>query len=178
MNEYVDLYDAQRVKTNQSLLRGKAVPSGTFRLLVHVCIFNQKGEMLIQQRQNTRKKWANLWDLSVGGAASVGENSLQAAQRELKEELGITHDFSVERPFFTIHTHDGFDDVFVIKQDIDLDNLTLQTEEVKCVMWANKEQVLALRAEGKFIEYHEEFLSLLFALKERGVHKNNRYRTQ
>ena len=51
-----DLYTQDRVKTGQTMLRGDPVPEGLFHLQVHVCIFNEQGEMLIQQRQST-KRW-------------------------------------------------------------------------------------------------------------------------
>lgn len=59
---------------------------GTYHLVVHVCVFNQKGEMLIQQRQPFKQGWPNLWDVTMGGSALAGETSQQAAMRELKEE--------------------------------------------------------------------------------------------
>jgi len=86
--ELWDIYDADRNKTGRTMERGP-VPEGDYHLVVHVCIFNSKGEMLIQQRQSYKEGWPNLWDISVGGSAVKGDSSQSAAEREVKEELGL-----------------------------------------------------------------------------------------
>ena len=93
MDEIMDLYDRNRQITKNTYIRGSAQPKGFFRLVVHVCIFNSKGELLIQQR-TYNKKMPGLWDVTCGGAVSTKESSSQGAQRELSEELGINIDFS------------------------------------------------------------------------------------
>ena len=46
-----DLYDQHRYKIEKQITRGDEMNADEFHLVVHVCIFNSKGEMLIQQRQ-------------------------------------------------------------------------------------------------------------------------------
>ena len=96
--EYIDLYDMHRIPTGKTILRGSPVPEGMYRVVVHICIFNSKGEMLIQQRQSTKKHFPDMWDISVGGQVSSGETSELAAQREIYEELGLDIDMSDMRP--------------------------------------------------------------------------------
>ena len=50
MKEIIDLYDVNREHTGLTAVRGEKLPEGTYRMVVHVCIFNNKGEMLIQKR--------------------------------------------------------------------------------------------------------------------------------
>ena len=57
--ELWDLYDRDRHPTGEVLERGKPVPPGRYHLVVHVVIFNSKGEMLIQQRQPFKEGWPN-----------------------------------------------------------------------------------------------------------------------
>ena len=90
--------------------RGDEFAKDAHTCVVHVCVFNTKGEMLIQQRQPFKTTWPGLWDLSIGGHIEAGETSEDSAERELFEELGIKRDFSNERPHFTIN--------FVIKADL------------------------------------------------------------
>ena len=92
-----DLYDQHRNKIEKQITRGDKMEPGEFHLVVHVCIFNSKGEMLIQQRQPFKQGWSNLWDITCGGSAVAGDTSQQAASRELFEELGIQ--FNFERVF-------------------------------------------------------------------------------
>ena len=84
--EIFDLYTAEREKTELTMVRGTPVPEGFYRLVVHVCIFNPEGQMLIQQRQPFKKGWSNLWDISVGGSAVMGDTSRTAVERETLEE--------------------------------------------------------------------------------------------
>jgi len=158
--ELWDIYTKERVKTGKLHKRGDKLSLGEYHLVVHVCIFNSKNELLIQQRQPFKSGWPNMWDLSVGGSAIVGETSSQAAVRELKEELGLNLDLSNEMPKFTINFQEGFDDYYLIKADVDVLNMILQQEEVQTVKWADKEEVLKMQHEGTFIPYW--FLDKLF----------------
>lgn len=144
--------------------RGSEFGNGDFHLVVHVCIFNSKNEMLIQQRQPWKSGWPNMWDLTVGGSALAGETSTDAAERETLEEIGYKVDLSNERPFFTINFEYGFDDYYIIERDIDIKDLKLQYEEVKSIKWATKDEVLQLVADGKFIDYW--FIENLFDIRK------------
>lgn len=163
--ELWDIYDADRNKTGRTMERGP-VPEGDYHLVVHVCIFNSKGEMLIQQRQSYKEGWPNLWDISVGGSAVKGDSSQSAAEREVKEELGITLDFQGVRPHFTNNFDRGFDDFYLVEQEVNIKELKLQEEEVQAAKWATKEEILELLSQGKFIPYYEELIEFLFAVRK------------
>ncbi|MGO1713293.1 MAG: NUDIX hydrolase, partial [Senegalia sp. (in: firmicutes)] len=140
-----------------------------YHLVIHVCIFNSKNEMLIQKRQPSKKLWPNMWDITIGGAVQSGETSTKAAERETFEEIGYRVDLSNDRAFFTINFDNGFDDYFLIEEDIDIKDLRLQYDEVEEVKWADKDEVLQLAKENKFINYW--FLEKLFEIrKQRGAY--------
>ncbi|MGL5541202.1 MAG: NUDIX hydrolase [Erysipelotrichaceae bacterium] len=167
-----DIYTKDRLKTHNTMQRGEPMGEGQYRLVVHVCLFNEKGEMLIQQRQTFKQGWPNLWDVSVGGHALVGESSEDAAQRELFEELGIVRSLQSVRPALTIHFKEGFDDYYLLPYDGDLNALVLQEEEVQAVRFASLTQIERMIAEGRFIPYHKSFIELLFAMRHQvGVHQ-------
>ena len=159
-----DLYTKDRVKTGQTMLRGDRVPEGLFHLQVHVCIFNSRGEMLIQQRQVTKRWYAGLWDYSVGGSAVAGDTSLAAAERETLEELGLRVSLAGRRPAVTRWYGAMIDDYYILPLDADLSGLTLQKEEVQAVRWAAREDILALLAEGRFCPNPPGMIALLFDL--------------
>lgn len=163
--EYWDLYDKHFQKLGRTHLRGEKMPQGTYHLVVHVCIFNQKGEMLIQQRQAFKEGWPNLWDVTMGGSALKGETSQQAAMREVKEELGLDIDLTNCRPSLTNHFEHGFDDIYLIHQEVDLSKLQLQYEEVQDVKWASQQEILELIREGQFIPYYESLINLFFEMR-------------
>ena len=160
--ERFDLYDAHRRFIGRTIARGEDVPEGLRRLVVHVCVFNRKGEMLIQQRQSFKEGWPNLWDVSVGGGVQAGETTQQAARRELMEELGLDYDFEDEAPMLTTTFRKGFDDIYIIHAEPVLASLRLQPEEVQAVRWANKDEVLAMIDSGAFIPYSRPLMEYIF----------------
>ncbi|MBQ9791466.1 MAG: NUDIX domain-containing protein [Clostridia bacterium] len=169
--EKYDLYDNNRLPLGKSLTRGEDPAHGENRMVVHLCIFNSKGEMLIQQRVASKKLFPSLWDITLGGCAISNETSVMAVRREMKEEIGIDHDFSNSRPYFTINFNRGFDDWYIMHKDIDISTLTLQKEEVVCVKWASLDEILALLKDNKFIPYKPSFISALFDFKDgRGLY--------
>ncbi|MDN6012865.1 MAG: NUDIX domain-containing protein [Lactococcus sp.] len=101
---------------------------------------------------------------SAGGSAIAGETSQEAIARETQEEIGLQHDFSEMRPFFTLNFDEGFDDYYMLYQNITLSELKLQTSEVQAVKWATREVVQALILSGEFIPYHKSVIDLLFDL--------------
>ena len=139
--ELFDLYTADRVKTGRTMARGEPVPENCYRLVVHVCIFDPAGRMLIQQRQPFKDGWSNLWDLTVGGSAVAGETSPEAAERELAEELGLKSVLHAARPALTIHFRQGFDDIYLIDAEPQIADLRFQYEEVQAARWCGKDGI-------------------------------------
>ena len=66
---------------------------------VHIWVLNDKGEILLQQRSLTKDKAPGQWDISCAGHVRKGNNAEKTAQRELKEELGISADFKLIKKF-------------------------------------------------------------------------------
>ena len=64
--------------------------------VVHLHVFNSKGEVYLQKRPEWKDIQPGKWDTSVGGHLDYGETPEQALVREVREELGIT-DFQSER---------------------------------------------------------------------------------
>ena len=165
--ELLDLYTADREKTGKTMRRGDPTPEGLYRLVVHICIFDTQGRMLIQQRQPFKHGWPNMWDISVGGCAVAGDSSQVAAERETREELGLAIDLKDERPSVTIHWEHGFDDYYVLTMDVDPDTLKLQPEEVQTVRWAEMEEILQMIDDRTFIPYEKSLIELLFSRRNR-----------
>jgi isopentenyldiphosphate isomerase len=109
-----DILDENRHLTGKKIKRGTDCLENEYRLVIHICIFNSKNKMLIQQRQPFKEGWSNMWDVTVGGGALAGESSKEAAHRELLEEIGLDIDFTNERPFFTVNFNNGFDDFYLL----------------------------------------------------------------
>ncbi len=69
--------------------RGEVHAKGLRHRAVHVFVFNKHGELWLQQRSHLKDVHPLGWDSSAAGHLDVGESYAAAAERELKEELGI-----------------------------------------------------------------------------------------
>jgi len=57
---------------------------------VHILIFNEAGELYLQQRSRWKDRHPLKWDSSAAGHVAFRESYDETARRELKEELGTT----------------------------------------------------------------------------------------
>lgn len=69
--------------------------SMTLHPVVHLHLFNSKGELYLQKRPDWKDIQPGRWDTATGGHVGIGESIVQALRREVEEELGIT-DFTSE----------------------------------------------------------------------------------
>ncbi len=58
--------------------------------VVHLQVFNSRGEIYLQRRPAWKDIQPSMWDTAVGGHIDYGETPIQALMREAREELGIT----------------------------------------------------------------------------------------
>ncbi|MCF0159233.1 MAG: NUDIX domain-containing protein [Bacteroidaceae bacterium] len=58
--------------------------------VVHLHVFNAKGELYLQKRPMWKDIQPGRWDTAVGGHVGLGESVGMALQREAGEELGLT----------------------------------------------------------------------------------------
>ena len=158
--ELVDLYDENRLPLGKTAERSAPKGPGELRLVVHVCVFDRRG------RTRSKFIFPNLWDVSVGGGVDAGETSRRGAEREVREELGVSLDLSGLRPSVTVNFDGGFDDFYILTKDLSIEGLTLQEEEVQAVRWASLEEILDMLGRGAFIPYPESFLRFLFDMRK------------
>ncbi len=161
-----DIYNQDRIKDNLVISEKTKLKPGQFRLIVHVCIFNLKNEMLIQKRSKNKTLYPNLWDVSVSGSVLAGEDTRMAGERETFEELGYNLSLENERVSMTFNFDEGFDDFFLVKRDFDIKNLNLDKNEVTDVMWASEKEILSMLTKNTFLPYHKSFINLLFFNKD------------
>lgn len=173
--ELWDVYNSDKTKTNKKMVRGDKFEKGAYHLVVHACIFNSKGKMLIQKRQPFKSGWSNMWDITVGGSAVSGETSQTAIERELFEEIGLKIDFQNIQPHLTINFDVGFDDVYLIEKEININDLVLQYDEVQEVKWATMDEIFEMIYSGTFIPYYKSLIQLFFDMHNQyGCHQTKK----
>lgn len=160
--ELVDLYDENRVPLGRTAPRFSKREKDTWRLIVHLAIFDPRGRMLLQRRAAEKRVWPRKWDVSAAGGVSAGETTRTAAVRELEEELGLSTGERELRSVCTVTFNHAFDDYYLLKREVDLRELKLQKDEVSAVRWATRQQVLDLVRRDEFVPYSENFLGYLF----------------
>ncbi len=150
--ELWDILDESGRPTGRTIARGDRLKPGEYYLAVHIWIVNGKGEYLIQKRDNEKPLWPGMW-AATGGAAIAGETGMEAALREVEEELGIRPDPKRMELLARIKREDFFTDIWLMRQEIDLDDIVMQQGEVCAVRWASREEIEQLVGSGEFVNY-------------------------
>lgn len=141
--EEVVLVDEQdnQIGTEEKL---KAHQEGKLHRAFSVFIFNEKGELLLQQRALTKYHCPGLWSNTVCSHPRPGEQVEAAAHRRMKEELGF--DGPVKEVFSFIYkvkfdnglTEHEFDHVLVGKFE---PKPVLNKDEVAAVKWVGMQEL-------------------------------------
>ncbi len=154
--ELVDVLNGRKELTGFTCDR-EDVPVGQFRLSVHIWIMNDEGKILIQQRAADKKMFPNMWS-NTGGATLAGEKSIDTVLRELDEELDITPNIDDLDLIASYQRANDFVDVWLLKENINIDDLTLQKEEVKNVKWVSIDDIDSMLKNGEFVKSSYDYL--------------------
>lgn len=149
MVEYWDIYDENRKFTGKTIKRGDSFAEGEYYVCCEIWIMNSRNQMLMTQR-HPAKKAGGLWEFS-GGGVLAGEITKQAAVREISEELGVIIDESEMELLEVFKNRNYFMDIFVIRKDIDLKELTLQPDEVVDAKYLSSDEIANMIAEGRVV---------------------------
>lgn len=176
--EYIDVLDENGKKLNIVRNLRLIYELANWHRSVHVWVLNSKNELLIQKRALTKETFPGLWAISIAGHVRSGEESLDAAIREIKEEISLDIDtnklkylFSIKRsqPYKdrTLNVHD---DIYILNVDLDVSTLAIQKEELselKFINYKEYEQLLK-NNDPSFVPYSEEHKLLFEYLDRRG----------
>ncbi len=154
--ELIDILDAQGNKTGRVKPKAEVHRDGDWHRAVHVWFLGPDGRVLMQRRSQSKENNPGKWDVSVAGHLSAGEGSVQAALREIREEIGLTlasDDLSYQ---FTVteeqilnngnYIDREFHDVYFAHKEIDLAALSFNDGEVDEV------RPIALRELQRWVE--------------------------
>src|SRR5579885_1428164 len=86
MTEYFDVVDEQDRPTGQKTTKAEAHKQGILHRVAAVFVFDKQGRLYVQDH-----KKLGLFDHSVGGHVTAGEDYQTAAYREANEELNLVN---------------------------------------------------------------------------------------
>lgn len=172
MAEFFDILDEQGNKTGKTKARTEVHRDGDWHKAVHIWIVNDKDEILLQKRSPNKDSYPNMWDISSAGHLTAGDDSLQGAIREIKEELGVDVTPSQLKligvrkkadKYSQTFINNEFNDVYLLRLSLDLDKITLQEDEVSEVKYIpiNKFRSM-IKTRDKTLLMHDDEFEMLF----------------
>lgn len=153
--ELIDVLDENGVFTGEVLPRDEVHKKGLWHRAIVVAIINENNQILLQKRSLTKEKNAGMWDISVAGHISSGQDALSAAAREINEEVSVLLGYRTEikdfRYMYCFRKEQEFSENFIERQFYDffvlrttgIDDKTLhfQTEEVQAVKFVDLTEI-------------------------------------
>lgn len=156
-----DIRNEKGEVTGKTVIRGNTrLAPGEYHLVVHIWVVGSDGRLLIQRRANDKELMPGEW-AATGGSAVMGEDSVHAAMRELKEELGIAAAKADMHFVRRLTRKNSFVDIWMTQSDTPADKLTLQPSEVSDAKWIWPMDLLHMVREGGFHNYGRDYFDIV-----------------
>ena len=159
--EYRDLYDKNKLNIFERVKKGNKIPLNKYYITVVIFIENSNNELFLQ----INRKY-DLWSIT-GGHPKSGENSIEGAIVELKEELNLDVNSNDLEFIKSIRTDDDFVDIYYLKKDFNIEDIKRQEEEVGDVNWFSIKDVSDLICKNKLIPAHLDFYNCFLEYKNK-----------
>lgn len=142
--EYLDILDDYGNKIGIKS-RDDVHKDGNWHKVACIFVVNNKGEIILQKRSKEKKSSPNKWTASASGHLLAGDTDIEGALRELEEEIGLKANENELQYLFTVKEESikpdrktrHFSNVYLLLKNVNLDNLTLQKEEVSEVKYVH-----------------------------------------
>ena len=123
--------------------------------VVHVVVKDGAGRWLLQKRSPRKDIQPDKWDTSVGGHVMPGEACAAAAQRELREELGIVRKSldEVHQYLWRSEVESELVTTFVCRHE---GGVTFDPDEVEDARWWTRAEIEAALGSGVFTPNFED----------------------
>ena len=165
--EMIDITDESGTPLGYALPRPEVHREGHWHKTVHVWLWNTAGKILVQKRSATKGSYPSRWDVSSAGHISAGDSPLNAAVREVHEELGIMlHSRELvplgERKQTAAFPERGYVDneiavIFAARCDEEIAAMALQEAEVSAVAWISPAELTEGSATEAFVPHGSEY---------------------
>ena len=154
--EYFDIVDENGQPTGETVSRAEAHEKGILHRTAHVWVVRRSEggwDVLLQKRSEEKDSFPGLYDTSSAGHIPAGDEPLDSALRELREELSVEARLEQLRyaGSFRIRYEEEFHGkpfrdnevtrVYVYDAPVAIEDLRLQEDEVTEVRWFDMEEV-------------------------------------
>ena len=150
--ELCDIVDKHGNPTGRIVERGTKLGPDEFYLVVQVWIRDEKNSYLIQQRGLHLQSGPGVW-ATTAGYVMAGEESMDAAIREVEEELGLqlspSHLKRIDRHVLDNRVEDAWM-AEVIRNTI---GIPVPGEEIADCKWLSREELEEWVNRGQFFRY-------------------------
>lgn len=173
MDEYIDILNDDGKLSGKTCLKSEAHKNGFFHQSAHIWIFDKNKNVLIQKRAADKDTFPNLWDISVAGHISAGELPIDAAIREVEEEVGINITKNQLQYIGTsthkvLHKTDLIDyelhHVYICSLNFKIETLKIQQEEIaKIKMIALNKLISKVNTNNNsFVPHGNDYFTFVF----------------
>ncbi len=162
--ELLDIVKEDGTPTGETVAREIAHQKGIRHRTSHVWLLRKKNgitQVLLQKRSLEKDSYPGCYDISSAGHIPAGDDFIQSALRELKEELGVSaaeeelifcgcRQFEYREQF---HGQEFWDNqvsnVYALWYDREAEAFTVQKSEVDSVLWMDWESCIDMVKHGK-----------------------------
>lgn len=173
--ELIDVLDENGMFTGEVLSRDEIHEKGLWHRAIIVAIVNENNQVLLQQRSDNKEKNAGMWDISVAGHISAGQDSLSAAAREINEEVSVLLGYRTEvkdfRYMYCFRKEEKFSDDFIERQyydffilrttGVDDKTLNFQESEVQAVKFVDLTELQGMIDNKEIVDRNEVYRVLI-----------------
>lgn len=163
--ELLDVFNEEGKDTGMARERSLVHRNGDFHRTSHIWVARKseegKWQVLLQKRSSGKEAYPGCYDCSAAGHVKAGGTCLDAAVRELEEELGIQASPQDLELFFEIREdsrqeYQGvpfrdreFISVYLYRIPGETPKIVIQEEEVESVCWADVDRCIQIARTGE-----------------------------
>jgi len=152
--EWLQVFDENGISKDKKILRGENPINDDYIMVVYIFIINKDKKILLEK--NYEK---DIW--VVPGGHVDTPNILDNLKRECMEELNLDISNSNIINIDILKNDNRLFNIFLINEDVNINNLVLQKEEVKEVKYFTIEEINTMINNGTFRSNNIKFIDSL-----------------
>lgn len=158
MDELIDIVNENQIPIGKSAQKSVIHSEGYYHNTAHIWLYTKNQQILLAQRAAKKLICPLLWDVSVAGHVDAGETIVEAAIREIHEEIGLKIlEKNLEKigVFKCFQEYDNgikdneFHHTFIAELSVPLEVLNYNKDEVQAIKLVSIEEFRTLLSQSK-----------------------------